>query len=150
MINNVFEVRYRSNIAGNIISSKSQPKNTVLFMNGDILSKGTYNNRKRSVRSWSRNITVENINFKNFTSFTFCITNIQQQIDYAKYLDVLTAIYNQNICKLYQYLRNATKDNLTDSLSYRFKICSTWKACAASIWELQVALLLKFLGNFWR
>ena len=55
----------------------------------------------------------------------------------------------QNIYKLYQDVRNATKDSLTNSLSYRFKICSNCKTCTAAIWEVQVALPFKFLSNFW-
>ena len=57
-----------------------------------------YNNRARSVCSCSRNVAVENVKFKNFTPFTVCMTNTQQQINNAKDLDVLMAMHNLLKC----------------------------------------------------
>ena len=99
--------------------------------------------------------------FKIFTPFTDCISKVNNtQIDNAKYIVVLMPVYNlieysDNYSKtsgsLWQYYRDDPNDNITKSESFRFKIKRAGKTPAAgNIKDVEIAVLLKYLSNFWR
>ena len=79
--------------------------------------------------------------FKNCAPFTDCISEINNnQIDNAKYIDNVMPMYNLIECSnnysktsrsLWQYYRDDSNDNISQSESFKFKIKITGKTPAA-------------------
>ena len=99
--------------------------------------------------------------FKNFAPFTDRISQINNtQIDNAKYIDLVMLMYNlieyyKNYSKtsesLWQYYRDYTNDNITQSESFKYKIEITGKTPATFNRKyVETPVPLKYLSNFWR
>ena len=99
--------------------------------------------------------------FKNCTSFTNCISDINNtQIDNPKDIDIVMSMYNlieysDNYAKTYgslwQYYRDESNDNLTNSKSFKSKMKIIGKTpVAGNEKDVEIMVALKYLSNFWR
>ena len=96
--------------------------------------------------------------FENFGPFTEFISEINNtQIDNAKYIGVVIPIYNlieysntyfKTSRRLWQYYRDDSDDNITQSESFKYKIKRTGKTPDAG--NTKDVKMLKYLINFWR
>ena len=94
---------------------------------------------------------------RNYTPFTGCISEINNtQINNAKGLDVVMLMYNlieyrDNYSKtsgsLWQYYRDETNNNITESESFKSKIKTTGKTTNDGNTK---KVPLKHFSNFWR
>ena len=99
--------------------------------------------------------------FKICAPFTDCISERSNiQTDKAKYIDVVMPMHNlikysNNYSKtsrsLWQYYWNYSKDNITQSESFKSKIKLTGKTLASVNTNIvEIAVPLKYLSNFRR
>ena len=97
--------------------------------------------------------------FKNCASFTNRISEINSnQIDHAKYLDVVMPMYNlieyndsysRTSGSLWRYYRDDPNDNITRSQPLKYKTKITGKTLAAgNTNDVKIAVPLKYLSNF--
>ena len=102
------------------------------------------------------------ITFKNCTSFTKCISRINNaDIDNAQDIDIVMPMYNfieysDNYSKtsgsLWQYYKDVPNNNLANSASFKFKLKIIGKTPAAGNKkkDVEIIVTLKYLSNFWR
>ena len=99
--------------------------------------------------------------FKNCTSFTKCISRINNtDIDVAKDIDIVMPMYNvieysDNYSKtwgsLYQYYKDELNDNIAGSESFKSKVKMTGKTPNdGNTKDVEIIVPLKYLSNFWR
>ena len=98
--------------------------------------------------------------FKNCAPFTKCISRINStEIDNAQDIDIVIPMYNlieysNNYSKrsgsLWQYYKDDSNDNITQSESFKSKIKITGKTPpAGNANNVEIAVPLKYLRNFW-
>ena len=101
------------------------------------------------------------VTFKNCAPFTKCISRINNtEIDNAHGIDIVMPMYNlieysDNYSKtsrnLWQYYKDDTNDNLTESESIKSKVKIIGNTPAAgNTKDVEIILPLKSLSNFWR
>ena len=99
--------------------------------------------------------------FKNCAPFTICITEINNtERDNCEDIDIVMPMYNlieysDNYAKtsgsLWQYYRDETDDNLSDSESFKSRIKITGKSPNnGNKKDVETMVPLKYLSNFWR
>ena len=99
--------------------------------------------------------------FKNCAPFTKCMSRINNtDIDNAHNIDIVMPMYSlieysDNYSKtsrsLWQYYKDHSNDNITQSESVKSKIKITGKAPAAvNTKDVEIIVPLKYLSNFWR
>ena len=99
------------------------------------------------------------VTFKKCAPFTDCISEINNtQIDNAKYIDAVMPMYNlieysddysKTSVSLWQYYRDETNDNITESESFQFKLKITRKTDNPDNKKnVEVAVSLKYFNNF--
>ena len=99
--------------------------------------------------------------FKNCAPFTKCISRINStKIDNAQDIDIVIPMYNlieysNNYSKrsgsLWQYNKDDSNNNITQSESFKSKIKITGKTPAAgNTKDVEIIVPLKYLSNFWR
>ena len=104
---------------------------------------------------------IKGVTFKNFSPFTNCKNEINNtKIDNAKDIDTVILIYNlieysDNYSKtsgsLWQYYKNRSNYNLTDSESFKSKVKTTGNAPAdGNTKDVEITVPLKYLSDFWR
>ena len=97
--------------------------------------------------------------FKNCASFTNRISEINSnQIDHAKYLDVVMPMYNlieyndsysKTSGSLWRYYGDDPNDNITRSQPLKYKTKITGKTLVAgNTNDVKIAVPLKYLSNF--
>ena len=114
------------------------------------------------------NITNKKVIFKNFASFTICISEINNtHLDNAKDIDIVMPMYNlieynDNYSKtsgsLWQYCKdipavnndNAIVDFTSNNLTDSFKVKMTGQTEDNETKNVEIMVPLKYLSNFWR
>ena len=101
---------------------------------------------------------IKQVTFKNSAPFTDCLTEINDtQIDNLKDLDVVMLMYNLiaysdnysgTTARLWQYHKDKPRNPITDS--YSFKSILVANTNEHGVINLQIAVSLKYLSNFWR
>ena len=97
--------------------------------------------------------------FKNVAPFTKCISSINNpQIDNAGDIDVVMPMYNlieysdnysETSGRLWQFYRDKSNDNITESRSSMVKIIGKTRD-NVNTKKVEIVVLLNDLGNFWR
>ena len=97
--------------------------------------------------------------FKNVAPFTKCISSINNpQIDNAEDIDVVMPMYNlieysdnysETSGRLWQFYRDESNDNITESRSSMVKITGKTRD-NGNTKKVEIVVLLNDLGNFWR
>ena len=103
---------------------------------------------------------IKQVTFKNSAPFTDCLTEINDtQIDNLKYLDVVMLMYNLiaysdnysgTTARLWQYHKDKPRSPITESYSLKLKSRLVASTNEHGIINLEIALSLKYLSNFWR
>ena len=99
--------------------------------------------------------------FKNCAPFTNCKSEINNiEINNAKEIDIVMPMYNlieyddnysNTSGSLWQYYRDDTNDNLTDSESFKSKMKITGNTPNnGNTKDVEIMVPLKYLSNFWR
>ena len=135
-----------------------------------ILVKGTLTVPNTTAAGGSSDNRSKNVIFKNCTSFTDCISEINNtEIDHSSDIDIVMPMYNlvkyndnylETSGTLLQYYRD--KQDLTDndiiinfgddsgSALFKFKSKMTNQIGNDGTKDLQIMVPLKYLSNFWR
>ena len=101
------------------------------------------------------------VTFKICAPFIKCINRINNtEINNAKDIDIVMPMYNlteysDNFSKksgnLWQYYKDDSNDNTTDSESFKYKVKITGKTPNdENTKDVEMIVLLKYLSNFWR
>ena len=101
------------------------------------------------------------VTFKNSAPFTKCISGINNtDIDNPHDIDIVMPMYNlieysDNYSKtsgsLWQYYKDDSNDNLTDSESFKSKVKITGKTPNnENTKDVEIIVPLKYISNFWR
>ena len=103
---------------------------------------------------------IKQVTFKNSAPFTDCLTEINDtQIYNLKYLDVVMLMYNLiaysdnysgTTARLWQYHKDKPRSPITESYSLKLKSRLVASTNEHGIINLEIALSLKYLSNFWR
>ena len=103
---------------------------------------------------------IKQVTFKNSAPFTDCLTEINDtQIDNLKDLDVVMLMYNLiaysdnysgTTARLWQYHKDKPRSPITESYSLKLKSRLVASTNEHGIINLEIALSLKYLSNFWR
>ena len=158
------------------VNSQIKFKTTMLksslcdYSDAYILVKGTISITNTAPAGAAPNNINKKVIFKNCSSFTNCISEINNtQIDNAKDIDIVMPTYNlieysDNYAKttgsLWEYSKDIparndnneiivlTRNNLTDS--FNFKVKFTGQTGNNGTKDVEIMVPLKYLSNFWR
>ena len=111
-------------------------------------------------RTAEQNGSNKDFIFKNCAPFTNCITKINQTtIEDVSDIDLVMPMYNlleysENYQKtsgsLWQFARDDPTANINDSESFQYKLKFTGRTGNDATKEVEIAVPLKYLSNFWR
>ena len=106
-----------------------------------------------------KEVKTNKVIFKNSTPFTDCISEINiMKVDIVKDFDIVMLLYNlteynnnysEESGSFWKYCRDEREDNITDSKSFKFKLRFINNADDDGTVDVEIAVYLKYLGNFW-